>query len=209
MNKTLIKKFFDSIIWLMIIIFVLDFATKWIVQLNLKDDIILIPGFLKITLTHNLGASFGMGNGGEPFMRALWITISVVMSAGLIFYYIKSFKKNSKLYNIAFALMIAGALGNAVDRIFYWEALVGFDGVIDWISFTFGSYNFPVFNIADSSLVIGVILLLVLLIIEMVKDAIKKNKDGAYSLPPEQYEKKLKKEAEALEKENNEANNSK
>ena len=46
-------------------------------------------------------------------------------------------------------------------------------------------------------------------IIEMVKDAIKKNKDGAYSLPPEQYEKKLKKEAEALEKENNEANNSK
>ena len=54
-----------------------------------------------------------------------------------------------------------------------------------------------------------IILLLVLLIIEMVKDAIKKNKDGAYSLPPEQYEKKLKKEAEALEKENNEANNSK
>ena len=48
-----------------------------------------------------------------------------------------------------------------------------------------------------------------LLIIEMVKDAIKKNKEGAYSLPPEQYEKKLKKEAEALEKENNEANNSK
>lgn len=188
----------------MILVFIVDIVTKWAVQntLQVGEVIPVIPNFVSITLSHNMGASFGMLSEGTIGQRILWISISVIFSVVLTVVYIKSFKKNGKLYRIGLALMIAGAISNAIDRIFYWEALVGFDGVIDWISFSFFP---PIFNIADSSLVIGAIILLVIMIIEAVQDAIEKNKRGEFTKSP----KELEKEQEELEKKSEEIVNEK
>ncbi len=208
MNKEkllkILKSFFYSFIWIAILVFVLDIVTKWAVQNNLTEgqNIPLIPNFLSITLSHNLGAAFGALNSGSTLLRAMWISISVVMSVGLSIYYAFKGKKMSIPYRIALVLMIAGAVGNLVDRALYWKNIVGFDGVIDWIQVYFGSWAFPTFNIADSSLVIGVIIILIMLIIELIKDGIKKGKEGGYELPPKEYEKKLEEENKEKNEEN-------
>ncbi|MCQ2793070.1 MAG: signal peptidase II [Bacilli bacterium] len=196
-----LKWFLNSFIWLGVLLFVLDIATKWGIQNTFVNEIWIIPNFLSINLSHNMGAAWSMGGDGNIGMRALWIIISVVLSGALIAFYVIKRNKLSNWYKAALIMMIAGALGNMIDRIFYWKEIVGFDGVIDWISFTFGSYKFPTFNIADSSLVIGVIILIVLIIIEMVQDSIKQGKKGAYKLKPEEYEKKIKEEAEKAKNE--------
>ena len=206
--KTILKKIFFSYTWLALVVFVVDITTKWVVQNNLADneEIVLIPNFLWITKTHNLGAAFSLGNGGETWMRILWIAISLIMSVAILIYYIKQRNKVNAWYKAALMLMFAGAVGNLIDRAFYWNGIVGFDGVIDWIKVT---KNFPVFNIADSALVIGVIIIIVLIVIELIKDAIKKGKSGAYELTPEQYNEKMKKEEENKENSSNNDENNK
>lgn len=191
---TILKKIFYSYAWIPVLVVGIDFMTKWLVQTHLEhyQQVTIIPNFLFVTLEYNLGAAWSLGYG----LRWLWITISIVLSAGLTFYFVKQFKKLGTLYKVALTLMIGGAVGNMIDRCFYWEKLVGFDGVVDWISFYFGSKigYFPTFNVADSCLVIGVIILIVVMIIEIIKDAKAKAKDGAYTMTPKEYE--AKKEAE-------------
>ena len=183
-------QFFHSLVWLMVLIFVIDIVSKWIIQNNLTpgQKVDFIPGFISFTLSYNLGASFGMGSDGSIPFRILWISISVIMSIALVFVYVKNYKKLAKSYKVALALMIAGAVGNMIDRCFYWNAIVGFDGVIDWISISFFP---PIFNIADSSLVIGAAILLVLFIIELVKEGIEKGKRGEYKYSPKELEAQL------------------
>lgn len=190
---------FNSLVWLMVLIFIIDIITKWVVQVNLgKDPLVPIKvfgdsDFLVITLSHNMGASFGMLSDGSIAQRVFWISVSVILSGVLTFFYIKQFKKLSKAYRVALALMITGAYGNMIDRVFYWKDLVGFDGVIDWISFSIFP---PIFNIADASLVIGAFILIILFIIELIKDGVEKGKRGEYKYSPKEIEEMLKKEKE-------------
>lgn len=203
LSKENLLKLFHSFVWVILLVFIVDIASKWAVQNNLKVDgtsVSLIPDFLNVTLKHNLGASFGMGSNGQLGWRIFWIVISVVLSGVLIFVYYKYFKRLRRIQKIALALMIGGALGNMIDRIFYWNSLVGFDGVIDWIDFQFGSWHFATFNIADSALVIGVIIILIVEIVNLVKDVREKEKRGDYDLPPAELEQKQKENAEVQDK---------
>lgn len=192
--KENMKKFFFSFIWLTVLIFVIDIVSKWVVKNSLVDEgtsVILIPNFLYVTLIYNNGASFGMGSNGEIGWKILWLMISIIMSGALIWYYVKKYKILTTAMKVALSLMIAGAVGNLIDRAFYWENVVGFSGVIDWISFSFFP---PIFNIADSALVIGVIILLIILIIETFKEVREKDKRGEYDLKPQDLENKEKNE---------------
>ena len=186
-SKEGLKSIFLSFAWLSVVIFVIDIITKWVVQNALASGgtISIIPNFLNIVLTHNLGASFGMGSNGELGWRIFWISISVILSGVLVFIFVKYFKKFSLLQKAALALMIGGAFGNMIDRVFYWKSIVGFDGVIDWIDFQFGSWHFATFNIADSALVI-----IVIEVVAMLKEVREKDKRGEYNLPPAELEKK-------------------
>ena len=201
-TKESLLKIFYSFIWVSVLVFTVDIITKWVIQNNLKfdgDSITLIPNFLFIKLSHNLGASFGMGSSGEIGWRIFWVVISIVLSGVLIYVFAKYFSKFNKTQKIALALMIGGAIGNMVDRLFYWKALVGFDGVIDWIDFQFGTWHFATFNIADSCLVIGVIILILIEIINLVKEVREKEKRGDYDLPPMELEQKQKEEHEDVQ----------
>ena len=197
-SKEGLKKIFFSFVWISVLVFVIDIVSKWAVQNNraVGDPLTLIPNFLHITLVHNLGASFGIGSSGELGWRIFWISISVILTGVLVFIFVKYYSKFSKTQLAALALMMGGAFGNMIDRIFYWDAIVGFDGVIDWIDFQFGSVHFATFNIADSALVIGVFIIILVEIVTLIKETREKDKRGEYDLPPAELEAKKKENAD-------------
>ena len=177
-TKENLKKFFFSFIWLAVLIFVLDIVSKWIVikhfgaeNAGYSGRVEVIKNFFYIIFATNEGAAWSIGSSS----RVLWIIISVVLTGGLIAYYVKKMSTMGKWMRAAFTLMIAGAFGNLIDRCFYWESTTGFSGVVDWLDFYLPTGEFPTFNIADSALVVGVGILIVLLIIELIRDAMKKS----------------------------------
>ncbi len=214
-SKESLKKFYSSYIWLMIVLFTIDIVTKWIVLSHFgipamesgvrtaaEGAITIIPNFCYIGGSINNGAAFSMLAG----KRVLLLLISLVMSGAFIAYYIVQYKKLTTIYKVALALMITGGVGNLIDRAFYWESTVGFGGVIDWIQFYFFGWPFAMFNIADSCLVIGIIVILIAMVIDEIKEAKRKAERGEYKYSPEQLE-KMKKEEE--EKKANEGNQGK
>ena len=206
-SKESLKKFFHTYIWLMVILFVVDIVTKWAVVKHFGVEamtegvrtysdgaIEIIKDFCYIGGSINNGAAFSMLAG----KRVLLLLISLVMSAAFIVFYVLQYKKLNATFKVALALMITGGVGNLIDRAFYWESTVGFGGVIDWIQFYFWGWPFAMFNIADSCLVIGIIIVLIAMLIDEAKEAKKKAKRGEFKYSPEQIE-KMKKEEESNE----------
>ena len=174
-----LKNFFFSFLWLAPLLIIIDQVTKWAV-VNAFDkqagsSFVVIPNFFTIKLQYNQGSSFSLG-ANIPWMRFVFIAISWIASAGIIFYWIKYLKKKDVLVDVVFALCLAGALGNAIDRTFYWEPVVGFSGVVDFLSFRlFGFYDFAVFNVADACLVVGVFMFVIIVIVRDILEAKRKN----------------------------------
>lgn len=136
-----------------IIFFILDLISKVIVNnfVSLTESITVINNFFYLTNVHNLGAAWSLFSG----QRILLIVIGIA-ALFFIFRWINDFKNNNK--NIwAFSLLISGLLGNLFDRIIY-----GY--VRDFLDFRFGSYNYPVFNLADTFIFCGVIVLILAII---------------------------------------------
>ena len=146
--------------------FILDQIIKIIVinSMNLYQSINVIRNFFNITYVRNNGAAWSILSGN----RLLLILISVAALILIYFAFINS-KKLNKLENISYGLLIGGTLGNLCDRIFY-----GY--VIDYLDFNLFGYNFPVFNFADTCIVIGIILICISLIGGEMHD---RNKDRA------------------------------
>ena len=147
-----------------IVILIIDQLTKKIITatMNIGDSYEVIPHFLNITSHRNNGAAWGILSGKMGF----FYIITLIILAVLIIFYIKETKYNAFM-QVAISLLFAGALGNFIDRLFNGE-------VVDFIDTNIFGYDFPIFNIADSSLTIGVIFV----IIALVKDATKKKKEG-------------------------------
>ncbi len=129
---------------------VLDRVSKWTIahRLTLNDSIPVIPGFFRITHTENRGAAFGLfAESPSEWKVALLIVFSVVallIVSSLLW-------KNSHSLNttgIGLALILGGAIGNL------WDRLVS-GHVVDFLLFYIGSYQWPVFNFADSAIVVG------------------------------------------------------
>lgn len=135
---------------LALFVILLDQVTKWLVvqRLQLGESIKVIEDVFYITSHRNRGAAWGILQGQMWF----FYVITVVVIIGLI-YYMQTAVKGKKLFGISLGLMLGGAIGNFIDRVYRKE-------VVDFVqTFIFG-YDFPVFNIADSALVIGVALLM-------------------------------------------------
>ena len=144
---------------LSIIFLLIDIFTKQLVKntLNLYDSIPIIPNFFSITYVINDGAAFSILKG------ELWLFIILgFVLLFFIFYYLQKEKLN--IYKtFYYSLFIAGVLGNLLDRMLY-------KGVIDFLDFTIFSYNAPIFNLADTFIVISVILI----VFESLKEVLKK-----------------------------------
>lgn len=164
-----LKWIFFSYIWLAVVLFVLDIVTKHVVY-NAANGVVgtvvwnTIPGFLNVELVLNEGAAFGLGFDATA-NRIIYIIVATLGIAIMLFIYIRKFKKLKAIIKACLMMMVCGALGNLIDRLFY-----SFSNycVIDWINFH-GIWGYH-FNIADCGIVIGVIMLIVVLIIEEVKE---------------------------------------
>ena len=140
-----------TIIILSIIFLVIDQISKILIikLLEPNEVITIIKNFFYIIYTNNPGAAFSILLG-----KRIFLIVVAILIIGILLYYIKKNKVDGKLNIIAFSLIIGGSLGNLIDRI-----VRGY--VVDFISIKLGSYNFPIFNIADTLIVVGVFLLLI------------------------------------------------
>jgi len=131
-----------------LIVIAIDQLTKWLVATNMKigESITIIPNILYITSHRNRGAAWGILQG------QLWLfyLITVVVVIGLVIY-IQRLPREERLFGVALGLMLGGAIGNFIDRLVRKE-------VVDFIHTYIFTYDFPIFNIADSALSIGVAL---------------------------------------------------
>ena len=198
--KDLLK---HPLFYILIVLFIADIVSKWVIASHFNfiagQSITLIPGFLIIELVYNEGAIGGLG--GNLAGRIIFIIIRAIIVFGAPIVYFYKHDNLKKSYKICLGLIYVGAIGNFIDSTFYWKGITPFSGVIDFINhpwFKIGTYNF-----ADAYITIGVFLIIILFIIDEIKEIRIKNRQGAYSLTPEEYEKRL---AEQNKKENGYSN---
>ena len=137
-----------------VFVILLDQFTKWLIvsKMQFGESIPIIDQVLYITSHRNRGAAWGILQG----QMWLFYVITLIVIIAII-YYIQKAAKGKRLLGTSLALMLGGAIGNFIDRVFRKE-------VVDFIHTYIFDYNFPVFNIADSCLVIGVILLMIVML---------------------------------------------
>jgi signal peptidase II len=133
--------------------FVLDQLSKWVVLRELgpsgdRDVITVIPHTLWFVFVENTGSAFGLFQGRSSILKF----IAIVAVAALAIYYLRA-ARGDRVVSVALGLQVGGALGNIADRFRH-------DYVVDWIHVP----HFPTFNIADSAITIGVVLLMYALI---------------------------------------------
>ena len=182
-----------------VVLVIIDQVTKWAAQNALQSEgasIPVIENFFYLTLYHNTAVAFSIGEGLGLGGRVMNIIISIVMSSFFIAYYIISNKKHDSFMKFLLMLLTAGAIGNLIDRAFYWDNTVGFNGVIDLFQFYLGGgptksqtagipFNpFPTFNMADAYLTVGILIFIVYLIVDSIKNRDKEEKDAPQPINP-------------------------
>lgn len=147
-----------------VVVLLMDQVTKWIVvkEMYLGESIPVMEGIFYLTSHRNAGAAFGILQN----QRWFFIVITILVVVGII-YYLLQLKGEKKLMSWALGLILGGALGNFADRLLYGEVVDFLDVKIVLGTFY---YDFPIFNVADSALVIGVGIILIDTIMETVKE---------------------------------------
>ncbi len=135
------------------LVIVFDQLSKWWANsaLELYQSIAVLP-FFNITLAYNHGAAFSFLASESGWQRWFFTGLAVVVSIVLLVW-LKRLKTDAKLEAISLALILGGALGNVIDRVVH-----GY--VIDFIDVYYGTYHWPAFNVADSAICVGAILLI-------------------------------------------------
>lgn len=140
-------------LWLSIVVILLDQGTKYLAesQLQLYESVTVLP-FFNFTLVYNTGAAFSFLADAGGWQRWFFVGLSLTVSLGLIFWLYR-LQPNAHWDAAAVALILGGALGNVIDRLWY-----GY--VIDFIDLYYQSWHWPAFNIADSAITVGAALLI-------------------------------------------------
>ncbi len=141
------------------VVVTLDVATKWWIVNNMSyhETIPVIGDVVRLTYTHNPGAAFGINIGEHS--RIFFLALSIVALGVLVAIY-RSTPATDRLRLLAVALVGSGAIGNIIDRLRYER------GVVDFLDMGIGSHRWWVFNVADSAVTVGAILLLVSFLLE-------------------------------------------
>lgn len=140
------------VLWVSAVVIVLDQITKWaaLKYLVRHAEVSVLP-FLNLTLVFNRGAAFGFLSDAAGWQNMFFIGIALAACAFIIYLLSKAERGD---YAVAYglALVLGGAIGNLIDRFAY-----GY--VIDFIDVYYGSWHWPAFNVADSAITIGALLL--------------------------------------------------
>ena len=141
-------------LFLVIVTLCLDRWTKSLIQnrFSLNESVSVIDGLFNITYVQNTGVAFGIFSAiSSPAKSVLLSLLTIVAAVVVVVYSVRSPVRN-RLLQIALGFILGGALGNLYDRI-------RFGYVIDFLEFYFHSYHWPSFNVADSAISTGVVLL--------------------------------------------------
>ena len=155
----------------------LDQGTKIWVRDNLKlwtDSVDVIPGFFQIVHYQNTGAAFGMADG------MMWLfAVFTVFALGLMFWMTRQLEDDDTFVSCMMGLIAGGAVGNAIDRVLY-QAVTDFlrfyttkGALYDWLRDNFNTAEWPSFNIADSAIVVGI---LVFFVQQLIQDRMQKGR---------------------------------
>ena len=212
MNKEKIKKIFkwifDSYIWLGVLLLILDIVSKNIVVQNadaikngggLNGGVDIIPGFLGINYLINEKIAFGLTIANSQVTQIIFSIVAVLVAVAIIIYLVKQWGKTNRFYRASLIMVVVGALGNVIDRIFYSAEYLNYynashelaRGVVDWIDF-YGIWGFN-FNIADVSVVVAAFMMIIYMIVTEIIAYNKKRKEEVSTSndKPKQEEKVL------------------
>lgn len=133
-------------------IVIIDQLSKYYIvsHYHIGESVSIIDNFFYITSHRNAGAAWGILQGHMWF----FYIITCLVIGAIIYFLVKYYKTSTTLFNISLSLLLGGAIGNFIDRVINQQ-------VVDFLHFYIFDYNFPIFNIADMSLSIGVTLLLI------------------------------------------------
>ncbi len=152
-------------------ILILDIITKQLVvnYLGYSSRLDYLGGFIRIALVYNKGGVFGIMQGYKNLFLVVSIIVLIMM---LVYYYFE--KNKTTLFTLSMSFIVAGALGNIIDRV-----IPGRPGVVDFISVGVdGVYRWPSFNVADSSIVVGAFILVIVFYLEEKR---RKDEQSSYS----------------------------
>lgn len=143
-------------LWLPLLVVALDQVTKWLVRekIPLHSSVEVIPGFLDFTHVRNTGAAFGFLNGVDFPGKTLVIAVVAIGALIGVSIYAGTLAREQLAARLGMALIIGGAAGNLIDRIF-----VG--SVVDFVDAYWGTFHFWAFNVADSAITVGVALMII------------------------------------------------
>lgn len=135
------------------LVFAADQLTKlWVRSTFVEEEVtVVIQGFFNLTYVRNRGGAFGI----LPHQQLLFIVLSLATIAVLVWFR-RGIGAHHRVCRIALGMILGGAVGNLTDRL----AVDRERCVIDWLDVHWGAYHWPAFNIADSAISVGVILLL-------------------------------------------------
>jgi len=135
-----------KILFVSAIMVLADQISKTVVRntMSLYESIPVIPEFFHLTYVTNDGMAFGIN---FPFGIYIFSAISIIFT-GFLFWYLWSIKDDEIVVRTGVALILAGAIGNLIDRIFLGE-------VVDFLDFMIGNFHWYVFNLADSCVTVG------------------------------------------------------
>ena len=133
---------------LALVVVALDQATKLAIlaRFDLGERVPVIPGFFDLTLLFNRGAAFSFLAGHDGWQR--WFFVGIALAASIFIVHLLRSHRSQRLFSVALALILGGAIGNVVDRLAYGQ-------VVDFLLFHQGSWYFPAFNVADSAITVG------------------------------------------------------
>ena len=142
-------------LWLAIVLVVLDQVTKAAVRayIPLYDSIEVIPGFLNLTHALNTGAAFGFLDQLDFAYKTVLVALLATAALGAILFYAVTLGSETRLSRLALTLVVAGAVGNLIDRV-----VAG--AVVDFVDFYVGTWHFWAFNVADACISCGAALLI-------------------------------------------------
>jgi len=140
-------------------ILVLDQITKALVAnlMHLYQAIEIVPNFVHLTYLKNTGAAFGVLAGTRSPLRMAFFVLVSSVAIGCVLYLLKNLRPGRTSLVASLSLILGGAVGNLIDRLRMGE-------VIDFIDLHWHHFHWPAFNVADSSITIGVILLFIQMI---------------------------------------------
>ncbi len=149
--------------WIVVLVVGLDQYTKYLTETYLEfQQPVKIFSFLNWFFTYNPGASWGFLRDAGPWKHWFFLSITAFIVI-LLLVWIYKLKSNEKTEAIAYSLIIGGAIGNVIDRL-------RIEKVVDFIQFHYQDWYFPTFNIADSAITIGVMLLFIKIYGELRRD---------------------------------------